>query len=111
MILAKTFEAEVEGLGLFTFRKRTMRDQTSIEAEQHKILRGITDSPALENTAHMIAVLTIQTITAPKDWDLEALDPLDDGDWKLLRSVWEAFRKAEERFRKGPAADGASPGA
>lgn len=110
--MAKTFELDVEGVGLFVFKHRTIRDTFKIEAEASRMLGGPIDDQSLRAGAAAFATLAVLTVTAPPEWDLEALDPFEPAETasKLLM-VHGALRLAEERFRHPGQGDGAGQGA
>lgn len=95
--LPQTFPVTVDGVGEFTFRRRGMRDQFQIEGNVRKTTGGGLE--LLDNGALAFETLAALTISAPEDWDLLALDPLDEGDWKKMMAVFRALRAAEDRFR------------
>lgn len=110
--MAKTFDVEVEGIGAFTFRRRTMRDQFKIEGETSRLLGGPVNDPTLVAGAGAFAELAVLTVEAPADWDLEGLDPFAPVD--SINTLWRvhgALRKEEERFRGNASGNGKRPGA
>lgn len=105
------FHAEVEGVGRFGFRQRTMRDEFRVEAIYSDLTGGIaTPTGVLEFYARAFATLKTLTESAPEDWDLESLDPFDPDSYARLQKVYSALRGAEERFRSGPGKDGQGVG-
>jgi hypothetical protein len=107
-----TYKATVEGVGDFTFRRRTFRDELKIAAEYSRAVDG-QDHPTqhLALIAEAWATLRVLTVEGPAGWDLEALDPLDLDNVRRLVAAFYALREQEGRFRGGPAAPGASGGA
>lgn len=99
--LKPDFTAEVEGLGTFGFRERTMRMGYRVEEEVLKILGGTASHPLIYMETKKFAELSLLTVQAPDGWNIETLDHLDEDDRKLLTQVWEAFRSAEDTFRAG----------
>lgn len=104
----KTFVENVEGIGTFTFRRRSMLDELNIAAEFSRFLDGVaTPTPYFENLAGMLAVLKVLTVDAPDEWDPISLDPLDPDSYQRLLSVHGALRAREDTFRPKPAKKGA----
>lgn len=101
----------VEGIGTFTFAKKTMRDQIAIEVEYSRLTEGVeTVTNFLWNLATAISVLKVMTVTAPDGWDLDGLDPEDAESYAKLMQVWGALRDKQASFRKGTAAVSESAG-
>lgn len=109
---ATDFVVPVDGVGEFTFGKKTIRDQFAIETEYSRLTEG---TESVTNFLHNIAVafsnLKVLTVTAPKDWDLEGLDPDDSDSYMKLMLVWGALRDKQAAFRKGPKPVGQTAGA
>lgn len=101
-----THEVAVEGVGTFVFRRRTFRDQLRIEAEALRILGGPTSDPKLDTIALSISTLSVLTVTAPAEWNVEEFDPFDPGASELLLKVYGGLRLAEDTFRGRAAAAG-----
>ena len=100
---SKQFVVDVEGVGVFTFARRNMRTELAIAAEFSRLSEGIaTPSAFLETVGGWIATLKILTLKAPEGWDLDELDPLDDGNYARLMNVHAALRAKEDSFRRSP---------
>jgi hypothetical protein len=99
--VSRTFKVEVPGIGAFTFRQRTMRDQIRIEAEAGRILGGSTENAGLEAIARTMATLGVLTVESPPGWSVDDMDPFDDGAVESLMKVHGGLRDAERRFRDG----------
>jgi hypothetical protein len=98
--MAAPLEVTVDGIGVFTFRHRALRDQFRIEGEASRLLGGPVDDPLLRAGAVAFATLAVLTITAPDGWNLDTLDPFDpSGSAGRLFQVHGALREAEDRFR------------
>lgn len=98
----KTFTADVQDEGLFTFRHRTMRLEMAIGAKFSKYTEGVTAlNPWFAGNANMMATLEVLTETAPATWDIEKMDPLDDDTYRRLIKVYNALRERETFFRTG----------
>lgn len=107
----KTFDVEVEGIGAFTFRKRTMADQIWVESEAYRMAGGGPEScPGGYSSAIRLAALQRFTVAAPNGWDLSDADPLDMEAWDRVMQVSEAHREAEDRFRGRAAPNGKGVG-
>lgn len=96
-----TFDLEVEGIGAFTFRHRTMRDQFRIEGEAARFLGGPCDDQALHSGAVSFATLLILTVESPPGWDIEQVDPLDKDALEQVFEVARRLREVEATFRPG----------
>lgn len=97
----RTYPVEVPGVGNFVFRRRVLRDQVGIEAEAIRILGGPTEDKGLQSTALALATLAALTVTAPDEWDLDNVDPLDDEAVARVFQVYGRLRQAEDDFRRG----------
>lgn len=96
------FQVDVEGIGQFTFRRRTIRDQMRIEGEVNRILGGsVTDNITLSTLSLYYATVSVLTVQAPTGWDMEEMDPLDDATFSKIADVFRSLRTAEEKFRAG----------
>lgn len=99
------FTVSVDGVGDFTFSRRTMRDQFAIDTEIAKLTGGIPNVPPyLAMYADAMACIKVLTVTAPEKWDVEKLDPLEEESYSQLLAVHAALRDKEDTFRKKPAA-------
>lgn len=97
------FTVEVEDIGTFVFARRTMRDEFRIQAEYSRLTEGV-PVPALHlfQTATQVATLKVLTVEAPDDWNIDAMDPLDEASYDKLDRVHAALRDKEDTFRKVP---------
>lgn len=100
---ATDFTVPVEGVGTFTFARRTMRDEIKIQVEYARILDGVTPTAWLEAVGGWLSVLRVLTVRAPEGWDLDALDPLEADDYAKLNRVYSALVEKERSFRRKPA--------
>lgn len=107
----KHFTVPVEGLGTFTFRKRSIKDQLRIEAKAVEFLGGPTLDPGLRNVAMAVATLEVLTVAAPDGWDLDAIDPLETGQTDPMFKAHRELRDAEDRFRQRAKAERTGLGA
>ena len=89
----------VEGIGEFTFRKRTWYDQMALEGAAERITGGPVQSEGLQYFATAAATLKVLMVSAPPGFDLNDLDPLDPASYLQVQSVFKEFRAAEARFR------------
>ena len=96
---ARTFQVQVEGIGLFVFRRRAMADFSRIPNKALEILGGIPQHPILYDRAHMLAELEVLTVQAPDGWKLLEMDPLDDDDQAKFAEVHRRLIEEEARFR------------
>jgi hypothetical protein len=103
----ETYRLEVEGEGAFVVRRREQRETLKILAEYSRITEGEEKpSPLLDVVADILSVLRVLVMEAPKGFDLDALDPFDDTDFKRMAVVAGAIGEKEAFFRHGPRATG-----
>jgi hypothetical protein len=95
------FPVEVDGIGSFIFKARTLRSQFLIEAEASRVMGGPCADEALRQGAIQLATLLVLTVEAPQGWDLEALDPLIPEDIAKVFTVHRRLREVEAGFRPG----------
>lgn len=110
---ASDFVVPVEGIGSFTFGKRTLRDDIAIAAEYSRLTEGVeTPTEWLAFISGCVSALTVLTVSAPDGWVLDEIDPLSEDGYASIVKVHSALRSAEIRFRGGvkPAQVGAGDG-
>ena len=97
---ATDFHVEVDGVGTFSFARRTMRDEMRIQAELSRLTEGV-ESPnfTLQTVGGWIAHLKVLTVSAPDGWDLDQMDPLDEDVYGQMFKVFTALRNKEDSFR------------
>lgn len=93
------FDLTVENVGTFTFGKRTMRDEISIQVAYARMIDGVTPTEWLTLVAGWISSLKVMTVRAPEGWDIDELDPLDDKTYSRLQKVADALYAKEKSFR------------
>lgn len=96
------FVAQVDGVGIFTFAKRDMRDNFKVRAEYVRLTEGVTptgDDDFMDIFAGAVAAIKVLTVEAPAGWEIDALDPFDDENYGKVMKVWEALRGKELTFR------------
>lgn len=99
---ATDFAVPVENVGQFIFGRRTMGDELAIHREYSEILQGVENpTQMLDILGNWLSTLRVLTVSAPAGWDLDALDPLDDGTFKKLKAVYDALAAKELSFRGG----------
>lgn len=99
---ATDFTITVDGIGAFTFGRRSMRDELSIAAEFSRLTEGVeTPTPYLATVAGWISTLKVLTVNAPDGWDIDAMDPLDEDTYAKLLKVHASLREKEGSFRSG----------
>lgn len=95
------FTIDIPGEGAFTFAKRNMRKELQIQAEYSRLTEGVdTPTSQLEMLAGIMSTLKVLTISAPKGWVLDELDPLDPDSYSRLLAVHAALRQKEGSFRR-----------
>lgn len=98
---ATDFTVDVEGIGTFTFGRRRLADEVKIQVEYARLTEGVQPTPWLDLVATWLATLKILTVRAPDDWDIDEMDPLDEGTYSRLMKVHAALREKEDSFRRG----------
>lgn len=97
---ADDFNVNVEGVGSFTFAKRTMRDEIKIQVEFARMIEGVEPTDWLKLVCGWLSTLSVLTVRAPVGWDIESMDPLDDEVYAQLNKVHEVLRDKERSFRR-----------
>ena len=95
------FTVNVDGVGSFTFGRRKLSDEVAIQREYAAILDGVKPTDWLEIVGNWIAVFKVMMVSAPSGWDLEEMDPLDNGTYQKMKRVYDAFIEKERSFRLG----------
>lgn len=107
----RTFGLDVEGVGNFAFRHRTMRDELRIATEYSRLTEGIdTPSKQLDAIANMLSTVKVLCAEPPDGWDIETMDPLDPQTFAQLFTVYSALREREKFFRSRPGQTGQGEG-
>lgn len=97
------FQVDVDGLGSFTFGRRTMRDEFAIAAEYSRVTEGVkTPTDFLHYYARAFSTIKVLQVTAPGGWDVEKLPPDEDASYAQLIGVFDALRAQEADFRRKP---------
>lgn len=96
------FVVPVEGVGNFTFGKRTMADEIKIQVEYARIIEGVEPTEWLSRVGGWISTLKVLTVRAPDGWDIDEMDPLDDEVYANIALVFLALRSREDSFRRKP---------
>lgn len=105
------FHVTVDGVGTFSFARRTLRDEVRIGAEFSRLTEGVdTPTPWLQITAGVMATLKILTVSGPDGWDIESFDPLDQDTYDKMILVHSALRAKEDSFRRGAGQGGKETG-
>lgn len=95
------FHVDVEGVGHFVFAKRKMRDEVKIQVEFARMIEGVEPTEWLKAVCGWMSTLSVLTVAAPAEWDMEEMDPLEDEVYTKLSRVHEALRDKERSFRGG----------
>lgn len=107
------YTVTVEGVGSFTFGRRTMRDEFAIQVEYARIIEGVEPTVWLQTMGGWVSTLRVLTVRAPSDWDVDGMDPTEDESYAKIRLVYETLLEQERSFRRGSAvaskAGGAGP--
>lgn len=96
------FVVPVEGVGQFTFARRTMGDEVKIQVEYARIIDGAEPTSWLQAVGGWLSTLKVLTVRAPAGWDLDELDPLDPETYAKLDSVYGGLSEKERSFRRKP---------
>lgn len=106
----KDFTVDVPNVGQFTFGYRNFADQFAMEVEFARLTQGVTPTQWLSTVGEWMATLRVLLVSAPAGFDLDEVDPLEDGVYDLILSVYTALREKEDSFRKKPKKSGAGDG-
>lgn len=98
---ATDYTVDVDGVGTFTFGRRTMRDEVDVQREYAAILGGVVPTAWLEIVGNWIATLKVLTVRAPNGWDIDEMDPLDNETYEKMKRVYNALSEKELSFRRG----------
>lgn len=99
------YQIDIEGLGSFTFGRRTMRDEFAIHAEYSRLTEGVSaPTTFLANFAEYFSTVKTLLVFAPGGWDIEEIDPQEHASLAQLSAVFAALRAKEADFRKKPRA-------
>ena len=103
-----TYTLNVDGIGPFEFRRHTMQQEYRVVAEFGRLSEGAPLPDWANSFFSMVAQLKVLTVKAPKEWDIELLDPLDESDLEKIEKVYRAMRDKEDSFRvrRGAASEG-----
>lgn len=106
---ATDYHIHVDELGDFRIARRTMRVELQMQVEYSRIVQGVQPSAYLDLLATWIAAAKVLVLKGPDGWDVDALDPLDQGDMKKLMLLNGAINAKEASFR-GKTAKGGEAG-
>src|SRR5262245_18979190 len=98
------YTVPVDGVGTFTFARRTWTDEIAIQVEYARILDGVPPTPMLDMLANWQSLFKVLMVRAPASWDLDALDPLDPDTFDQLKRLYDEVAKKEVTFRAKPVA-------
>lgn len=101
----------VDGIGSFVCRRRTMRVAIAISAEYNRLTEGSENiGPEFAGICNFMAYLRAMIVSGPDDWAPYDIDPEDTEAMDRLRQVYLAIKDAEARFRKQPDGKPEKPG-
>lgn len=95
------YPVTVDGVGNFTFGRRTMRDEIAVQVEFARLIDGVEPTVWLQTVCGWIAALKVMTVRAPDGWDLDELDPFESETYEKLGRVHAALADKERSFRRG----------
>lgn len=104
------YQVQVEGIGQFTFARRKLADEVSIQVEYARILDGVQPTEWLALVGGCLSALRVLTVRAPEGWDIDELDPLEDESYAKLMQVHAALVSKERSFRRKPTDAGEADG-
>lgn len=104
------FNVDVDGIGSFSFAKRTMADEIKIQVEYARIIEGVEATEWLSRVGGWISTFKVLTVRAPAGWDIDDMDPLDNKVYEDMMLVYLALRAKEDSFRRKPGARGEEGG-
>ena len=98
------FSIDLEGVGRFTFGRRTLGDSIAIAVERATLRRGMEPSEIDDETAgwtNMLATLKVLCVSAPEGWDdLTAIDLAEHPDaFDHIFDLWTKLIEKEDSFR------------
>ena len=99
-----TIDVDVDGVGKFRIRKRTLRLGLRIEGQVYATFGGAIPGPEspIFGAAYDLAYLQVMVESAPAEFpSLDDIDPLDADSVMTVLKVAGACREAEARFRSG----------
>lgn len=96
------FVVEVEDVGRFTFGKRKMKDEIVIQREYADMIGGVDPTPWLSTVCTWIATFRVLIVAAPKEWDIDELDPQEPESYAIMAKVHNALVERERSFRSQP---------
>lgn len=105
------FRVSVDSVGDFVFAKRTMADEIKVQVEFARMIDGVEPTQWLQVVCGALADLRVLSVSSPEGWNLDDLDPMDEGVYAKLVSVHEAFREKERSFRRSKGEDDKGGGA
>lgn len=98
-----TLPVNVEGIGSFIFKMRTIQNQFRIEVEYAKLTEGVAEvTTFLGNLAEHVADLSCLILSGPPGWsadDIMKMDAFDTETYVKIEQVWSALRDKETSFR------------
>lgn len=95
------YSVTVEGVGTFTFARRTLNDELRVQAEHSRIVDGVEQPTVwLHNLATWMSALRVLMVSAPSGWVLEELDPIETETFQQIDAIYRAMRAKEDSFRK-----------
>lgn len=105
------YAVTVEGLGQFTFGRRTMRDEFAVAAEYSRLTEGVADNQSrLAVLARAYAAIKTLMVSGPNGWDVTALNPGKDASYVQMETVYAALLTAEADFLEKDGAGGQGRG-
>lgn len=110
-VTEQTSVVTVDGIGVFRYRRRTMRTAVAINAEYNRLTEGAQAvSGEFAGLCDFLAYLTVMIVEAPDGWDPYAVDPDSEEEVGRLNRVYRAIKDAEARFRAGTGSERPSQG-
>ncbi len=108
---ANDFTVTVDGIGTFTFGRRNMQAEIDIQREYARILGGVPPTAWLDIVGNWTSTFKVLTVSAPEGWDIDEMDPLDNGTYEKMKRVYDALSVKELSFRSGDGAQREGSGA
>jgi hypothetical protein len=124
-VIPKVFLLSVPGVGDFSFKKRSIRDQVWIESDalasfgrlrpakpilpdepdkwtddDHDAAQKFVGESALWENALAVPTLERLAVTVPAGWNPAEVDPLDPDEMRIVMTVYRSLRQTEESFRQ-----------
>lgn len=105
------FSFAVDGIGSFTYGRRTIGDSLKIRARFLELVGEHADDVEIAANSSVIATHEVLCVSAPDGWEnMLALDALGDDTFSKIFDLYKEVEKQEDSFRSPKKVDSAAPG-